>query len=55
MLQRRNVSTRGMHPLLGLLELLRVTQEYDAVGSLGASQNVRKGHLTGLVHEQDIH
>ena len=44
----------GIAALLGLLELLRVAEKDQAAGCGRDGEDVRQGHLPGLVDEEDV-
>src|SRR5689334_4364404 len=55
MIERRDGHPVGVASLNRLLELTRIPEQYDALGSLRYSQNVRERQLGGFVDEQDVY
>ena len=48
------VGALGMTSFCWLFELLRVTEQHHAVGSLRNRDDIRERHLAGFVDEQDV-
>ena len=54
-LQRRDVRALRVATLLRLVELLRISQEHNTLGTSRANEDISKRHLAGFVDEEHIY